>query len=201
VRSPSTLREILGDGAATRRVLVDGWLDTGDLGFELRGELHVHGRVKDLIVVRGANHAPEEFEAALAGVPGLRAGCAVALGFQPADAGGEALLVLCERAKGPAADAAAEAGLEARARRAVLERTGVDPHTLRILAPGALPRTSSGKLRRGEARRRFEAGTLSPPRRVGLLQLAAQAARSALAMGRARVQARALALARRDRGG
>jgi hypothetical protein len=48
----------------------------------------------------------------------------------------------------------------------VLERTGVRPHTVRLLAPGTLPRTSSGKLRRGEALRAFRAGTLAAPRKV-----------------------------------
>jgi acyl-CoA synthetase (AMP-forming)/AMP-acid ligase II len=154
---------------------VGGWLDTGDLGFALGGALHVHGRAKDLVIVRGANHAPDEFEAALAGLPGLRPGCAVALGFTPAE-GGEALLLLAERARG-AAEAGDEA-LEAEVRRAVSERTGVAPHTVAILAPGTLPRTSSGKLRRQEALRRFLEGTLAPPRAVSAFTLALEVVRS-----------------------
>ena len=54
-------------------------------------------------------------------------------------------------------------------REAVSSRTGVRPHTVRILEPGTLPRTSSGKMRRGEALRRFQAGTLLPPRKVNAL--------------------------------
>jgi acyl-CoA synthetase (AMP-forming)/AMP-acid ligase II len=182
VRGPSLLREYLGDPALTALALQDGWLDTGDLGFELAGELHVHGRAKDLVIVRGANHAPDEFEAALAGLPGLRPGCAVALGFEPEGAAGEALLVLAERSRGAGGD---ELALAALVRRAVLERTGVAPHTVRILAPGSLPRTSSGKLRRREALRRFLTGQLTPPRPVGVLGLALRAVRSRLALARA----------------
>ncbi|HEX9307857.1 MAG TPA: AMP-binding protein [Anaeromyxobacter sp.] len=183
VRGPSLLREILGDAAATAEALRGGWLDTGDLGFVADGELFVHGRAKDLVVVRGANRAPDEFEAALAGLPGLRPGCAVALGFVPAGGDGEALLVLAERR---AEDGQSDAAVDAAARRAILDRTGVAPHTLVLLAPGTLPRTSSGKLRRQEALRRFQAGALAPPRAVGALRLALEAARSHLAFRRAR---------------
>jgi acyl-CoA synthetase (AMP-forming)/AMP-acid ligase II len=183
VRGPSLMREYLGDAASTGRALRDGWLDTGDLGFVAGGELHVHGRAKDVVIVRGANHAPEEFEAALVGVPGVRRGCAVAAGFVPEGGDGEALLVLVERAKGAAEDGAA---VDAAVRRAVLERTGVAPHTVVVLAPGALPRTSSGKLRRREALARFLAGRLSPPPAATALRLAVAAARSQLAFARAR---------------
>ncbi len=180
-RGPSIMAGYLGDPAATRRALVDGWLDTGDLGFVAEGELYVHGRAKDVVIVRGANHAPEEFEAALAGVRGLRAGCAVAVGLDADE--GERLVVLAERARGgPAGDAA----LGERIRQAVLSRTGVAPHAVHVLAPGTLPRTSSGKLRRGEALRRLVAGTLRPPRRAGPLRLALVAARGELAHARAR---------------
>jgi acyl-CoA synthetase (AMP-forming)/AMP-acid ligase II len=148
----------------------------------------VHGRAKDVVIVRGANHAPDEFEAALAGVAGVRPGCAVALGFVPPDGDGEALLVLVERARETELDDAAIATASARA---ILERTGLAPHTVRVLAPGTLPRTSSGKLRRQEALRRFTAGVLAPPRSAGALRVAWEAARSHLAFARARRRGRA----------
>jgi acyl-CoA synthetase (AMP-forming)/AMP-acid ligase II len=66
VRGPALMREYLGDPEATARALRGGWLDTGDLGFVADGALHLHGRARDLVIVRGANHAPEEFEAPLA---------------------------------------------------------------------------------------------------------------------------------------
>jgi len=204
VRGPSLMRGYLGDPAATARALAGGWLDTGDLGFVHGGELYVHGRAKDVVMVRGANHAPEEFEAALSGVAGLRPGCAVALGFTPEGGDGEALLVLAERAREADGQGRGEAGgdeqVAAAAARAVLERTGLAPLAVRLLPPGTLPRTSSGKLRRQEALRRFLAGTLAPPARVGPLRLAAAALRSHVAFARARLR-RAPAGTGKRRGG
>ncbi len=63
----------------------------------------------------------------------------------------------------------------------VTERTGVRPHAVHLLAPGTLPRTSSGKLRRGEALRQLQAGELRPPDRVTLVHVAKETARSLLA--------------------
>jgi len=180
------MREYFGDPEGTAAALAGGWLDTGDLGFVSDGELYVHGRAKDVVIVRGANRAPEEFEAALAAVAGLRPGCAVALGFTPSGGEGEALLVLAERRRDTAAEPRESATIEEAARRAILERTGIAPHTVQLLEPGTLPRTSSGKLRRQEALRRFVAGTLAPPRPVTRLRLALEAARSKLAYRRAR---------------
>ncbi len=177
-RGPSLLRELLGDPEGTARLLVDGWLDTGDLGFVRGGELHVHGRAKDLVIVRGANHAPEEFEGALTGLTGLRPGCAVAAGALLPGVEGEGLLLLAEVTPGGGTD---DGGLSARIARAVLERTGVAPRRVELLRPGSLPRTSSGKLRRQEALRRFLAGTLAPPDPSGPLEMAAWAAGSQLA--------------------
>ena len=183
VRGPSLMEGYLGDPAATSRVLRDGWLDTGDLGFHAGGELFVHGRAKDLVIVRGANHAPEEFEACLAGIEGLRPGCAVALGFLPDRGDVEELLVLAERTRGARGEGAV---LEEAVREAVSSRTGVRPHTVRILEPGTLPRTSSGKMRRGEALRRFQGGKLLPPRKVNVLSLAREVLAGRLARARVR---------------
>jgi fatty-acyl-CoA synthase len=155
VCGPSLMQGYLGDVAATGRALRDGWLDTGDLGFHAGGELFVHGRAKDLVIVRGANHAPDEFESCLGAIEGLRPGCVAALGFVPPGGDGEELLILAERLRASRADPAL---LEEAVREAVSSRTGVRPHTVRILEPGSLPRTSSGKMRRGEALRRFQAG-------------------------------------------
>ena len=173
VRGPSVMREYFGNPEATRDTLKDGWLDTGDLGFVEDGELFVSGRAKDVIIVAGRNHAPQEFEDALDGLPGVRPGCAVAVG-RPGDEG-EELVLLVEQSDDLAADA-----VSAR----VVERTGIRPNAVQLLAPGTLPRTSSGKLRRAEALRQLMADELKPPDKVTLLHLAKEAARSMLARPR-----------------
>ena len=87
---------------------------------------------------------------------------------------------------GPGARGATGTALEQAVRDAVSSRTGVRPHTVRILEPGTLPRTSSGKMRRGEALRRFQAGKLLPPRKVNVLSLAREVLAGRLARARAR---------------
>lgn len=183
IRGPSLMLGYLGNDAATRAVLRDGWLDTGDLGFVRNDELFIAGRAKDAIVLRGKNHGPEEFEEALAEVAGARAGCAVAVGIVPPDGEGEELVILAEheRENPPPED------LAERIREAVLARTGIRPYEVRILAPGTLPRTSSGKLRRGEAKRQLLAGALLPPAPVRRLRLAGELLRSRLALARSKL--------------
>jgi len=175
VRAPEQLAGAAATGA-------DGWLDTGDLGFVLAGELFLHARREELVRVQGARHAPDEFEAALHGVAGL--GAAVALTLPPPLAEDGALLVLAERAAGDSDDAA----LTAAVGRALLQHAGVAPHTVALLAPGTLPRTGTGRLRRAEALRRWRDGTLAPPRGVNPVRLALGAARSQLAWMRLRLR-------------
>jgi len=178
-RGPSVMREYFGDPGATAGALPGGWLDTGDLGFEQGGELHICGRAKDVVIIRGANHPPQVFEEALEGMEGLRAGCAIAVGYSPGDCEGEALLILAERAG--ELDGAAEQRLVERVQAAVVERTQIRPYAVLLLSPGTLPRTSSGKMRRAEALRRFLGGELSAPKKVTAAGMAAEVARSALA--------------------
>ena len=173
VRGPSVMREYFGNPEATRAVLHEGWLDTGDLGFVEGGELFVTGRVKEVIVLRGANHAPQEFEDALDGLAFVRPGCAVAVAL-PTESG-EELALLVEQS-GPLT----EDQVSAR----VVEHTGIRPRAVHLLEPGTLPRTSSGKLRRAEALRQLLDGSLRPPRKVTLFHLAREAARSMLARSR-----------------
>jgi fatty-acyl-CoA synthase len=187
VKGPSVMAGYFGQPEATAGALADGWLDTGDLGFVAGGELHLCGRVKNVIVIRGANHLPQEFEECLAEVEGVRAGCAVALGFIPGGEEGEQLLILAERAGGGEACDDRTAGA---IRSAVVAGTGVAPHTIRLLEPGTLPRTSSGKLRRNEALRRFLAGELGPNSPVSRLRILLEITRSALAFTWLMVRAR-----------
>jgi fatty-acyl-CoA synthase len=165
----------------TDQAMHGGWLDTGDLGFEHDGELYLCGRHKDVVIVRGANHAPQDFEEALEGLPGVRAGCAVAVGFVLEGEDDEALAMLVET-NSHASEALAQ---EIAAR--VGEYTGIRPARVELLAPGTLPRTSSGKMRRREALTQWLAGTLAPPKEVTVPGLLVQAASGEISHARARL--------------
>jgi Acyl-CoA synthetases (AMP-forming)/AMP-acid ligases II len=182
VRAPFVMQGYFGQPDASAEVLRDGWLDTGDLGFVDGGELFITGRAKDVVIIRGANHSPQTFEDCLVGVEGVRAGCAVALGFVPRGQDDDALLVLAERTED------APSGLESLIVAAVVEHTSIVPHTVVVLAPGTLPRTSSGKLRRSAALRQYLRGELAPPEPVTPLRVGAHVARSLVAFARHRLQ-------------
>lgn len=182
VRAPFVMQGYFGQPDASAEVLRDGWLDTGDLGFVDGGELFITGRAKDVVIIRGANHSPQTFEDCLVGVKGVRTGCAIALGFVPPGQDDEVLLVLAERTED------APSALESLIVAAIVEHTSIVPHTVVVLAPGTLPRTSSGKLRRSAALRQYLRGELAPPEPVTPLRVGAQVARSLVAFARHRLQ-------------
>jgi fatty-acyl-CoA synthase len=178
-QGPSLMDGYLNAPEATAHALQNGWLDTGDLGFLREGELYLTGRAKDVVILRGRNHAPDEIERVLEGLPGVRAGCVVAASWLPEEAEGERLALLVESSR-HATPEQIESLPEA-CRKAVLGATGLDVDEVVILEPGTLPRTSSGKLRRQESLRLWLAGELAPPDPVTALRLAGTMARSGLA--------------------
>jgi acyl-CoA synthetase (AMP-forming)/AMP-acid ligase II len=133
------------------------FLRTGDLGFVHDGELFVTGRLKDVLIIRGRNHDPQEIEATVQALdPALRAGCGAAFETGP---DGEARLVIVQEVarRGRGVDLA---GLVGEIRKAVAERHGVQVHDVQFLEPGGVPKTSSGKLQRHACRAAYERGTL-----------------------------------------
>ncbi len=147
------------DTFAARTADGDGpWLRTGDLGFVAGGQLYVTGRRRDLLVIRGANHAPQDIEAsaetAHEGV--VTGGCAAF----PVEAEGEEVAVLAVEVVRGLDDASRLAGLASAVRRAVSENHGLQLHALLLLRTGTLPRTPSGKVQRARTRALFEAQSL-----------------------------------------
>jgi natural product biosynthesis luciferase-like monooxygenase protein len=143
---------------------------TGDLGFLHKGGLYVAGRLKDLIIIRGRNHHPNDIEAtAIESHPAIEAsGCAA---FAVPCEDEERLVVLAElrRAARLAADVDA---IAAAIKAAVLVRHEVSVHQVVLLQPGQLPKTSSGKVQRRASRVAFLEGSLRVvgPRRVQAAQ-------------------------------
>ena len=184
IRGPSLMEGYFDRPDATDEVLEDGWLDTGDLGFLYRGELYLTGRAKDVLILRGRSHSPTEVEASVDHVDGVRTGCSVAVSWLPDGADGEVMLLLVETQRGVPHDSFEE--IADRCRAAVRAATGLTADLIEVVAPGTLPRTSSGKLRRQEALRRYLNHELSPPDRVTALRLAGAAVRSSLELARMR---------------
>jgi amino acid adenylation domain-containing protein len=176
VHGPNVARGYFGRPPATRETFearLRGsdrrYLRTGDLGILHGGEVVVAGRLKDLIILRGRNIHPHDVElAAEAGHRALRPGGGAAFAVET-DAG-ERLIVVHEVARGAEVDPEV---IGAAVRRAVLESCEAEVSELVLIAPRSLPRTSSGKVRRGTCRARYLAGGLrevgrsSPPACAG----------------------------------
>jgi 8-amino-7-oxononanoate synthase len=134
------------------------WLRTGDLGFVQDGRLFVSGRCKDLLIVRGAKHAPEDLERTLEEeVAGLVPGGIAVFSVDREDH--ESIAILAERARNAGIDPDTQI---AEMRRALVAAHDLSPGEIRIVKPGSLPRTSSGKIRRFACRELLESGILSP---------------------------------------
>ncbi|BBY83189.1 AMP-binding protein [Mycolicibacterium pulveris] len=135
------------------------WLRTGDLGMYLDNELYIVGRIKDMIIVDGRNHYPQDIEATAAGVsPAVRAGFVVAFGIPSEN--GERLVIVAERApgKGKADPQPVVDGIRA----AVSRQHALPVADVKLVAAGTIPRTTSGKLARRACRAEYLAGKLGP---------------------------------------
>jgi acyl-CoA synthetase (AMP-forming)/AMP-acid ligase II len=137
------------------------YLRSGDLGFLYDGELYVTGRCKDLLIFRGRNLYPSDIEeTAERAHAAIRPGCAAA--FSVPDAAGEEALVVAAELRGGESATQIEEALAAVAH-AVRKRHGQACHAAALLKSGSLPKTTSGKLRRGACRQAFLDGTLTRP--------------------------------------
>ena len=138
-------------------VAVGPFLRSGDLAFWHDGELYVTGRIKDLIILRGRNIYPQDLEASIErSHPALRPGCGAAFSVQLPS--GEALVVAQEVRKDLGG---ADLGdVAAAIRRTLLREEGLRCHAVVLLQAGTIPKTSSGKIRRGACREAFLDGTL-----------------------------------------
>ncbi|MEU2172966.1 fatty acyl-AMP ligase [Nocardia sp. NPDC019219] len=137
------------------------WLRTGDLGFQHEGQLYIAGRRKDVIVVDGRNHYPADIEATVqACAPEVRSGHVTAFGHD--DGLREDLVVVAELVTARGREPIELFALARRIRTAVASAHEVMPGAVLLVEAGRIPKTSSGKLRRGECRARYLAGTLSP---------------------------------------
>jgi fatty-acyl-CoA synthase len=154
IRGTSTTPGYYRNPEATAASFRDGWLCTGDLAYLLDGQLVVCGRIKDVIIVGGRNIFPEDVERAAGSVEGIRAGNVIAFGIE-GRRGQEAMVVVAET-KGETDLAVVRRAVHDAAKRV----TGLPPQDIVFVEPGALPKTSSGKLQRTLCRERYQSDQL-----------------------------------------
>ncbi|HEY6187654.1 MAG TPA: amino acid adenylation domain-containing protein [Pyrinomonadaceae bacterium] len=129
------------------------YLRTGDLGFVRDGELFVTGRLKDLIIIRGRNHYPQDIElTAERSHPSLRPGSGAAFSVE---LDGEEHLVVAQEVESRQQQQSEWQAVIAAIREAVAEEFEVQPAAVLLLKPGSIPKTSSGKVRRTDSRAKF----------------------------------------------
>ncbi len=156
-RGPSVMHSYFRNEEATRDCLVDGWLDTGDMGYMADGYLFIVGRAKDMIIINGKNHWPQDIEWAVEQLPGFNHGDIAAFSVETED--GEeapAVLVHCR-----VSDPDERVRLHAEIRDRVRAITGMNC-VVELVPPRTLPRTSSGKLSRMKAKKMYMSGEIAP---------------------------------------
>ncbi|HEV2158835.1 fatty acyl-AMP ligase [Bradyrhizobium sp.] len=149
------------DGLNAEITGADGpWLRTGDLGFlDASGELFVTGRIKDLIIIRGINHYPQDIERTVQSLDaGLRENCGAA--FSVPDESGEEALVIVQEVERTARHSIDSDEIKGRIREAVADSHELSARHIALIRPGSLPKTTSGKIQRKLARRLWLDGGL-----------------------------------------
>jgi fatty acid CoA ligase FadD32 len=152
VCGPNISRRYWRQPERTAEVFVDGWLRTGDLGLMHDGELYVTGRLKDLIIIAGRNHYPQDLEATVVAEAG-QAGRAAAF-CVPVD-GGERVVIVAERSRSADPDTWRPERLAPAIRQAIWHHHELAVHKVVLAEPGLIPRTSSGKVARSACRQRY----------------------------------------------
>jgi fatty-acyl-CoA synthase len=157
-RGSSVMVGYFRDEESTRACLDDdGWLDTGDMGYLSNDYVFIVGRAKDMIIINGRNHWPQDIEWAVEQLPGFKSGDIAAFAITgPSGEETPAVLVHCRTS---------DAGERSRLRDDIRDRvraiTGITP-VVELVPPRTLPRTSSGKLSRTKARNLYLSGEIQP---------------------------------------
>ena len=148
-RGPSATSGYLDNPEKTRELFDGPWLNSGDLAYAAGGDVFITGRSKDIVIRAGRHIYPEEIEAAIGDLEGIRKGCVAVFGAADPRAGTEQLVVVAETRL-------TEADALARLRQQVGDTAArlldAPPEQILLVPPGSVPKTSSGKLRRAATR-------------------------------------------------
>jgi 1-acyl-sn-glycerol-3-phosphate acyltransferase len=167
-RGPSAASEYFRNPLKTRELKHGNWIRSGDRGYVADGELFVTGRAKDIIIRAGRNIYPHAVEAAVGEIGQVRKGCVVVFGTADSRSATERIVVVAETRESDKEE------LE-RLRRRIEEVTAglleTPADEVILVPPRALPKTSSGKIRRSAARELYETNQLGTRKRAAWLQV------------------------------
>jgi fatty-acyl-CoA synthase len=152
IKGPSITPGYFSDQEASEAMFAGEWLDTGDMGYFLHGQIVITGRAKDLIIINGRNIWPQDIEWAVEKVEGVRQGGVAA--FSVDDGLGERIVVVVER-RGMSADAMAD--LRREIARVIQSAAGA-PADVVLAKPHSMVVTSSGKLSRAKVKAKYLEG-------------------------------------------
>lgn len=157
---PSATSGYLRNPEKTRELVRDGWLDSGDLAYIAEGEIYVTGRIKDVILRAGRNLYPDEIEATVAAVPGVRRGRVAVFGHRDPASGTEGLVVMAEtKEQDPGRREEIRNGI----RDVVAAIADLPPDDIVLARPGTVLKTASGKIRRTACHELYAAGRTGQP--------------------------------------
>jgi 1-acyl-sn-glycerol-3-phosphate acyltransferase len=151
-RGPSASSGYLDNPAKTAELFDGAWLNSGDLAYVSGGDVFITGRSKDIIIRAGRHIHPEELEATIGDLAGVRKGCVAVFGAADPRAGTERLVVVAETRSTTAVELSA---LRQAIEEAATRLLDAPPEEIRLVPPGSVPKTSSGKLRRTATRELF----------------------------------------------
>ena len=175
-RGPSMTKGYFRNEAKTRELFHDGWIKSGDRAYMAGGDVHITGRVKDIIIRAGRNTYPHEIEEQISAIPGIRKGGVAAFGSPDPATGTERLIVMAETKE---SNAEARAKLVAQAHEVVTAIAGSAADDVVLVPPRGVPKTSSGKVRRSSAKELYETGRTDVKEHGVWLQIARLAMSSA----------------------
>jgi 1-acyl-sn-glycerol-3-phosphate acyltransferase len=156
-QGPSASAGYFRNPEATARFVRGAWRDSGDRAYIAGGEVYLTGRIKDVIIRAGRNLYPHELEEAVGSLPGVRKGCVAVFGTSDQASGTERLVILAETREQD------ESGLEtlrASIQDVAIDLLGTPADEVVLAPPHAVPKTSSGKIRRSAARELYESGAI-----------------------------------------
>ena len=156
-KGPSATSGYFRNPEATAKLVHGDWRDSGDRAYMAAGEVYITGRVKDIIIRGGRNLYPQELEGAVGEVSGVRKGCVAVFGSPDPATGTERLVVMAEtREKGEAERETIRQAIQD----ATVDLLGTPADVVALVPPNAVPKTSSGKIRRSSAREVYESGRM-----------------------------------------